>query len=524
MASAAFLSLIDEFIYLVNQVNFHLPYVQKVVQPIFEEFSVVQASIKGVEEDTVEYWNLVKEFEEIVRKVKTVIVNHARRRRKTVFKRYALHNRVGRTHLASEIQKLRGKLAKLTGRVYSLRNNNAAAGESSQQEHRNQVTGEELSPHPRGKQLSDWIRSSAYYDETEDKKTIIGLKHHMELLKARLLNKKKNQLSVISVFGIQGIGKTVLAWEVYKSSDVDNHFPCKAWVCLSAVGNHDKGVILKKIGKQVMRLQEDQETTDDGHEGGLQKRLCEFLRDKKYLIVIDDVPGSKVWHDLKEAFPNGQNGSRIMLTTRKAEVACLADSEGIPHRVWVLSAGDSWELFTRKVFIAPCRQVSSTDACPSTSTTHNMKHLCIPPQLDAIGRKMVKKCKGIPLLIVGLVDLLSSRPANVSEWSSVLHGADMRVIADDAAHRWLNLSGFLDNMISTHVKQGLPYLRGLFPTDEIDIPARRFILSWAAEGLFFGQRYGEFAEEEVANDCLQQLLHFDIIQTVKLSSNGNAKT
>ncbi|XP_042495041.1 disease resistance protein RPM1-like [Macadamia integrifolia] len=266
---------------------------------------------------------------------------------------------------------------------------------------------------------------------------------------------------------------------------------------------------------------EDQETTDDdaGHEGGLQNRLYEFLRDERYLIVIDDVVSTKVWNDLKEAFPNGQNGSRIMLTTRDAEVACLANSDGIPHRLWVLSPADSWELFTRKVFIAPWQV--STEACLSTSHTMN---LCVPPQLVAIGRKMVKKCKGIPLLIVGLVDLLSSRPANISGWSSVLHGADMRAIADDATHRWLNLSGFFDKMISSHVKQRLPYLRRLFLPNEIEIPARRFTLSWAAEGLFFGQRYGEFAEEEVAHDCLQQLILFDIIRTENLSSNGNAKT
>ncbi|XP_042495049.1 putative disease resistance RPP13-like protein 3 [Macadamia integrifolia] len=523
--------------------------------------SVVQRSLQNAKQDDVEQ-KLVKDLEGIVRDAKAAIVNHAlsltahkrregrerkgkrrdtlftrcafRKRVETLFKRYGFSKRVetlftkcgfhksdarckleSQKSMESEIHELHCKLAKLSSNF----SRDYEAGETSQGNPNKVAAGEEeSSSHPQGKQLSDWIRSSADYDEREED-IIIGLKHDMELLKTRLLDKKKNHLWVISVFGIQGIGKTVLAWEVYKSSDVDNHFPCKAWVCPSAVGNHDKGVILKKIGKQVMRLQEDQETTDDGHEGGLQKRLCEFLRAKKYLIVIDDAPGTKVWNDLKEAFPDGQNGSRIMLTTRDVECAYLANSDGFPHQLWVLSAADSWELFTRKVFIAPWQV--STDVYTST-TSHTMKSR-IPPQLEAIGRKVVKKCKGIPLFIVELADLVSSIPTSVSEWSSVLHGADMCLIEDDA-HRCFYRSGFLCQMISSsHVKQVLPFLCGLFPT-KIEIPARRFILSWAAEGLFFGQRYGEVAEEEVADYCLQQLLHFDIIRTEKVGSNGNAKT
>ncbi|XP_042495671.1 probable disease resistance protein RF9 [Macadamia integrifolia] len=528
MASTV-LSLIDEFTYLINQVKFHLSYMEKVVQPIFHEFSVVQTSLKNVKEDGVGQ-NLVQDFEGIVRAAKAAIVNHVLsltasprrvtlfkrcnfpKRVETLFKRCAFPKRVARSsNLDSEIYELAEKLKNLTS--HSLRRNNAAAGENSQ-EARNKVAGEELSSHL-GKHLSDWIRSSADYDEREED-IIIGLKHDMELMKIRLLDNKKNHLCVISVFGIQGIGKTVLAWEVYKNSDVVSHFPYKAWVCISVVGN-DIGEILKDIGKKVMGLQEDQETTDDGHEG-LQNKIREFLSDRRYLIVIDDVPGAKVWNHLKEAFPNGQNGSRIMLTTRDVEVAYLSNSDGFPHRLWVLSAADSWELFTRKVSIAPWQV--STDACPSTS--HTMKSR-IPPQLEAIGRKMVKKCKGIPLLIVGLADLVSNRSAEASDWSCVLHGANMHLKGDDA-HWWFNLSGFFDKMLSSHVKQGLPYNGGLFPTDKMEIPTRRFILSWAAEGLFFGQRYGELAEEEVADDCLQQLLHFDIIRTEKVRFNGNAKT
>ncbi|XP_042493699.1 disease resistance protein RPP13-like [Macadamia integrifolia] len=539
--ASTFLFLIDEFTYLVNQVKFHLPYVEEVVKPIIDKFSVVQSSLKYAE-DALEQ-QLLKELEGIVRNTKAAIENHAfslsapgqwrrrrrRRRMMILFKRCPFRKRVetwfkkSAINLKSEIHELGDKLANLLS-SHSFN----AAGESSQRNQNKVAAGEGLSSHPQGKQVSDWIRSSADYDEKEEEEeeedVIIGLKHDIEFLKTRLLDIKENQLLVISVFGIQGIGKTVLAWEVYKSSDVDNHFDCKAWVCISSVGN-DIEEILKDIVKKVIILQEDPEITEDG-QVGFQNKLTEFLREKRYLIVIDDVPCTKVWNDLKEAFPNGQNGSRIILTTRNVEVAYLANSDGSPHRLWVLSAADSWELFIRKVFGAPS-EVSSTDTSSSattitTTTSDAMKYLRIPPHLEVIGRKMVKKCKGIPLLIVALADLVSTRSVNASEWSSVLHCADILLKGDDA-HLWFNLSGFLDKMISSHVKQRLPCLLELFP-NEIEIPTRRFILSWAAEGLFFGQHYGELADEEVADDCLQQLLHFDVIRTVKVSSNGNAKT
>lgn len=47
----------------------------------------------------------------------------------------------------------------------------------------------------------------------------------------------------------------------------------------------------------------------------LKKTICrDFLTNKKYFIVLDDVHSDKIWDDLRDILPDCQNGSRILLT------------------------------------------------------------------------------------------------------------------------------------------------------------------------------------------------------------------
>ncbi|PHT81099.1 hypothetical protein T459_14114 [Capsicum annuum] len=66
-------------------------------------------------------------------------------------------------------------------------------------------------------------------------------------------------------------------------------------------------------------------------------------------MVVDDVWHRESWESLKRAFPNSKNGSRVIITTHKEDVAERADNKSFVHRLRFLSQEESWDLFCRKL-------------------------------------------------------------------------------------------------------------------------------------------------------------------------------
>lgn len=64
---------------------------------------------------------------------------------------------------------------------------------------------------------------------------------------------------------------------------------------------------------------------DQMSEEELAQKLCKSLKGRRYLIVMDDIWDVMAWFDFKTCFPNDNNGSRILLTSRQGKVALLAN-------------------------------------------------------------------------------------------------------------------------------------------------------------------------------------------------------
>ena len=94
----------------------------------------------------------------------------------------------------------------------------------------------------------------------------------------------------------------------------------------------------------------------DMTEGELKSVLLESLKDKRYLLVMDDIWNIEVWNEVSTAFPNNSNRSRILITTRIKEVSLHASSINNsvphipPHELSLLEEDKSWELFSKNVF------------------------------------------------------------------------------------------------------------------------------------------------------------------------------
>ncbi|XP_039832688.1 putative disease resistance protein RGA4 [Panicum virgatum] len=144
---------------------------------------------------------------------------------------------------------------------------------------------------------------------------------------------------VVAITGAAGIGKTTLAQMVFNDRIVQEHFEVKIW--LSVTREFRKIRLLRQCIAYVDGIADDVEDTI----GELEQRLHLAMREKKFLVVMDDVWSGEAWHIL--GLPLAP-GSRVLVTTRNDTVAREMGAQHL-HRVTTLDPDDSWLLLKKQV-------------------------------------------------------------------------------------------------------------------------------------------------------------------------------
>ncbi|XP_021826694.1 putative disease resistance protein RGA3 [Prunus avium] len=201
---------------------------------------------------------------------------------------------------------------------------------------------------------------------------------------------------VIPIIGMGGIGKTTLAQLAYNDEKVQAHFNNRIWVCVS--DPFDEIKIAKAI---IEGLKKETPASNELHT--LKSIIHESVKGKKFLLVLDDVWNQdyRKWEQLKLPLQNGVVGSRILVTTRKEEVArmVVGASTDIVN-LEVLSEENCWALFYH---------IALADREKNESKV-----------LEFIGKEIVKKCKGLPLVAKTLGGLMRYKKTR-KEWKDVLN-------------------------------------------------------------------------------------------------------
>ncbi|XP_062162064.1 putative disease resistance protein At1g50180 [Alnus glutinosa] len=230
---------------------------------------------------------------------------------------------------------------------------------------------------------------------------VVGFLHDSDTLLNQLTRGTKNsKLDVISIIGMGGLGKTTLAKKIYNNDRVKRHFHCRAWVYVSQ--DFKTRELLLEILKSQITISDEWTRKLEGMseyqaKECLVEKLLEYLEGKRYLVVMNDIWEIEVWNEVKYAFPDNSNGSRILITSRIKEVA-LHSSLTPPYFLQFLNKDKSYELFLKKVF---------------------QRGECLA-ELETLGRQIAEGCRGLPLSIVVLGGLLAAKEKTHRTWSKVI--------------------------------------------------------------------------------------------------------
>ncbi|XP_050137148.1 putative disease resistance protein RGA3 isoform X10 [Malus sylvestris] len=284
------------------------------------------------------------------------------------------------------------------------------------------------------------------------KEEIIGRdRDKREIVQLMLDPIPKENVSIISLVGIGGLGKTALAQLVFNDETVQKHFELKIWICIS--DTFELNVLVKKIiesatSRTLGNLELDQ----------LQNDLRKLIDGKRYLLVLDDVwnENREKWLSLKSLLMGGARGSRILITTRSEVVAKISDTNK-PYILRGLEEKESWSLFKQMAF----------------KTEQESEN----PSIKAIGVEIVGKCKGIPLAIRTIGRMLYSKNRE-NEWLAFKNN-DLSKVNQEASDILPTLRLSYD-ILPSHLKHCFAYC-SLFPKDhEIDI--KTLVNLWVAQG------------------------------------------
>ncbi|XP_059439327.1 putative disease resistance protein RGA4 [Corylus avellana] len=261
----------------------------------------------------------------------------------------------------------------------------------------------------------------------------------------------EEDVSILPIVGIGGLGKTTLAQLIFNDEVVQKHFQLKMWVCVS--NTFDVKNISEKILESATKRKSEIVEMDT-----LMGYLKEKIDGKKYLLVLDDVWNEdfEKWLGLKRLLMGGARGSRILVTTRNESVARITGTVQ-SYSLRGLDEHASWTLFKQMTF--------EKGQEPKNSS------------IVAIGREILEKCLGVPLAIRTIGSLLRSKNPETG-WLSFKNN-ELSKISQNESDILPTLKLSYDHLPS-HLKNCFAYC-SLFPKDH-KIDRSTLIKLWIAQG------------------------------------------
>ncbi|CAN6338795.1 unnamed protein product [Urochloa humidicola] len=364
---------------------------------------------------------------------------------------------------------------------------------------------------PAGREHDISISPTFADDVAAEECSLVGRGAQRAELVARLLPGGDSPLRVLAVWGMGGMGKTVLVRDVLRSPEVAEAFQCRAWVTVprpftTAEFLHALVTQLDmeasggaSAASSVKRVQTRAEYS------AAMRRVARHLDGKRYVVVVDDVASvAAEWESIRRVLPDSNTGSWVIVTTRHEDIAkhCSTTLPSQPYQLNHLSSEDSLQLLFIKAQI-------------------KHKH-ALSEELIGEANQILQRCCGLPLAVAAIGGLLATKPRAPMEWKKLHDHLGSELRANPGLEETKNVLTSSYNALPYHLKSCFLYL-SVFPRHR-EMLQTRMVWRWMAEGLIVRSR--DMVPEDVGELYFNQLIGRSMIQPVTnwVNLNNRIKT
>ena len=291
-------------------------------------------------------------------------------------------------------------------------------------------------------------------------------------------------VSVIAICAMGGMGKTTLAQLVYNDKRVVENFDSRIWVCMSEDFN------ILKLAKEILNPSPAGRIIDNLSMDQVQATVRNTIKGKKFLLVLDDVwnEDRSKWFEMRDLLKGGAERSKIIVTTRIENVAFMMYT-GHFRGIEVLPKDDCLSLLLRWAF----------------NEGEEKKY----PKLIEIGKEIVEKCKGVPLVVKTLGSLLYLKSAE-RDWIFIRDSEIWKLEQKD--NDILPALRLSYNHLPSYLKPYFAYC-SLYPKGHI-YNSIDLTQCWMANGLLQKSNRSNQEFEDIGRQYVDELLSRSLIQKV----------
>ncbi|KAM7478167.1 hypothetical protein LguiA_026380 [Lonicera macranthoides] len=345
--------------------------------------------------------------------------------------------------------------------------------------------------YPLREQTHSFIRASNVIGRDHDKNRII--KVLLSNCSSSTSSGMIENIPVLPIVGLGGLGKTTLAKLVYNDDAITSNFETRLWICV--LEEFD----LKKMIEKMMKDATGRADHANLDLNQLQNSLRTTLDSKKFLLVLDDVwnEDRQKWTELKDLLNCGSHGSKIVITTRKKTTAKI------------MGTLESYKL-----------KGLSNDECMSIFVKHAFKEGEEKqyPKLMEIGKAIVMKCSGLPLAVKSLGSILYTKREE-REWQYINDNDVWKI--EQKENDVLPILKLSYDEMPLHLKQCFAHC-ATFPKN-FSISNYDVIQQWMAHG--FIQSFDDSWQlEDIGNQYFHELLSRSFFQYESISFDSTLIT